>query len=228
MARKILKMGTLALLLALGAKPSAAFGLTMEELLRKYMGALPEVWKDGGVASNYYFDPLRFDELKAELDTGGEYVQVSDFANTRDWEKGKTFAYWQVFPDGKTFALCLFKKDNSVVGYRYNKANTKKKSSAPLAPKFAEVLRKYIAPKPETWDGEKVDVYYLDPLLSKKFKAELEAGGEYKQTGSWTEKRDWMKGLSYAQWAVHSNGAFLLELANKDNTQIYYEYKRQL
>jgi hypothetical protein len=107
-------------------------------------------------------------------------------------------------------------------------------ASAPKVPPVAlgltveEALRKYIGPNPQNWGEDKVTyVYYLDPLQFDAFKAELDAGGEYYETGSRTEKnRDWEQGQTLARGAVRADGRFELQLGTEDNSVVGYTYEK--
>lgn len=101
--------------------------------------------------------------------------------------------------------------------------------AARLAAELDESLRKYSGPSVQTWNDEDAFtyVYYLDPLRFEKFKAELDAGGEYLQADSWTQKnRDWERGRAFARGAVRPDGRFQLELCTEDNSVIGYMYKK--
>jgi hypothetical protein len=84
-----------------------------------------------------------------------------------------------------------------------------------------------MGPQEQNWGNEKVKVYFLDPLRFEALKAELDAGGEYSEVESRTEKnRDWEQGKTFARWAVRSNGRFQLELYKEDNSLVSYTYKK--
>jgi hypothetical protein len=199
-----------------------ALGLTLDELLHKY-AVVPLQNTDDKVSYRYYLDPLRFEEFKAELDAGGEYTQTYSGPENRDKERGMSLARWVVRPSG-TFQLELFTEDDSGFMYDYKKA--------PHASglKLDELLRKYAGPYPQRWDGESKGVtyvYYLDPLHFEAFKAELDAGGAYTQTESWTNKnRDWDRGKTFARWAVRPDGSFQLDLNKEDNSETGYRYTK--
>jgi hypothetical protein len=209
---------------AAGAEAPVALGLTLEESLGRYAGPQVQNWDDQEV-NVYFFDPLRLDELKAELDAGGEYAQDGSNEYNRDWEQGKTFARLAVRPDGRV-QLDLCKDDNSVVEYRYKKVNPKKGSLAALEPQSKESIGKYMVPQEQTWGEEKVTVYFLDPLYFEEFKVELDAGDTYYQADSWTENRDWEQGKTFARWAVRADGIFELDLCKADNSRTGYLYKK--
>jgi hypothetical protein len=72
-----------------------------------------------------------------------------------------------------------------------------------------KILRKYMAPQEQTWDNNGVKdaqytyVYFLDPLQFEEFRSELDAGGEYRQSDSWTDdNQDRIGGRTFARWAV--------------------------
>jgi hypothetical protein len=173
--------------------------------------------KDGNKRVDYCLDPLRFEAFKTELDALGEYSQYDSGIDQHTW--GKTFAMWRVFSSGNA-SLQLYKADNSEPWYDYIEVSG---SSGRMTD---ELLRKYMGPEPQTWGKEEVYIYYLDPLRFDEFKAELDAGGEYLESDSWTENRDWDEGLSFVQWAVRPNGEFVLRLCNADNSVIGYNYKK--
>jgi hypothetical protein len=61
----------------------------LDESLRKYTVPQEQTWGDEKVTV-YFLDPLRFEEFKAELDAGGEYLQADSWTNDkRDWDRGK-------------------------------------------------------------------------------------------------------------------------------------------
>lgn len=99
-----------------------------------------------------------------------------------------------------------------------------------LGPKLDETLRKYMVPQAQTWDGENgpiTYVYRLDPASFDVFKAELDAGGEYSQSGSWNERnRDWGRGEAFARWSVRPDGTFNLDLCRADNSVAGYNYRK--
>jgi hypothetical protein len=193
------------------------------------MGPCPQTWEQEGELDEqdtlvYFLDPLRFEDFRAELDAGGEYSQVDRGTEPeRDWEEGKTFAQWAERPDG-TFALNLYKSDNSVMWYNYTKA--------PQASvlRLKELLRKYMGPYPQTWEHEGEQdtlVYFLDPLYFEEFKAELDAGANYSQVESSTvDNRDWEQGKTFARWAERPAGTFQLDLYKSDNSVIEYQYTK--
>jgi hypothetical protein len=105
--------------------PKAA-GLTVDKLLREYLGPNPQLWgtNEGETPDPldlYNLDPSRFDEFKAEVEALGEYTQFEDYANeNQGWVGGKASAQWLEHSNG-VFEMRLCNKDNSVRGYRYNK-----------------------------------------------------------------------------------------------------------
>jgi hypothetical protein len=201
-------------------EPPVALGLTLEESLQRYMGPQEQNWGNKKV-NVYFLDSLRFEEFKAELDAGGEYKEDGSWTEkNRDWSQGETFARWAVWPDGIS-ELDLCKEDNSRAGYRYKKVP----QASEL--KLEESLRKYVVPQEQTWDkGEKVTVYFLDPLHFEEFKVEIDAMDEYYQADSWTYTRDWEKGMTFARWAARADGTFELTLCKKNNSTPSYRYKK--
>jgi hypothetical protein len=194
----------------------------LDELLHKYAGPRCSQNTDGKITYYYYLDPLRFEAFKTELDAGSEYQQTGIYPEDRDKERGMTLARWVVRSSG-SIQLELFTEDDSGFSYDY------KKVPQASGLKLDEFLHKYAGPYPQRWDGEGKGltyVYFLDSLHFEEFKTELDAGGEYQQTGSWTKKRDSDKGVSFAQWAVRPKGEFVLRLSNADNSVIEYHYKK--
>jgi hypothetical protein len=211
---------------------------TWKESLRKYMGPQPNRWTHNDGSSEvdddadtlvYFLDPAHFEDFRAELEAGGEYIPDDDPSwneTGRDWEQGKNFVRWAERPDG-AFELNLCKSDNSVTGYRYTKVPTTQR------PKLDASLRKYMGSCPQTWehDGVKDDedtlVYFLDPAHFEDFRTELEAAGKYSQvdnSGSYT--RDWEEGKAFARWAVRPGERFELGNYKSDNSSIQYQYTK--
>ncbi|GHU27378.1 hypothetical protein FACS1894164_19470 [Spirochaetia bacterium] len=196
----------------------------LDELLREYMSPNPQTWGEGEEAKDvdvYYLDPIRFVAFKAELDAGGEYTEAYDWNE----EPGdRTYAILGVRSDG-SFSLKLYKKDNQGSMYGYQK------NPGASGLKLDKLLRKYMAPDPQTWDEgdetEEVNVYYLDHLRFDEFKAELDAGGKYVQYNNGTWTRDWDLGKTFAQLAVRPNGKVELTLAKADNSTLAYKYNPQ-
>jgi hypothetical protein len=89
-----------------------------------------------------------------------------------------------------------------------------------------ESLRTYMGSSPQTWDGENVSVYYLDPLHFEAFKAELDVGDEYAQIDTWNEKRTWEQGKTFARCAIRADGTLQLDLCKADNSVVGYRYKK--
>jgi hypothetical protein len=89
-----------------------------------------------------------------------------------------------------------------------------------------ESLVRYAGAQEQMWDTERVPVYYLDPLRFDAFKAELDAGGEFRQFDQWTGTRDWEQGKTFARWAARPNGVFDLSLCTADNTEAGYRYRK--
>jgi hypothetical protein len=206
-----------------GGKPPV-LAPKLDELLRKYMGPQMAIDKGGGYKYYYILDPFRFEAFKSELDAGGEYKQYNVYSEEhRNFDQGLTYADFTVFPDGR-FRLLLCKADNFYIEYNYNKVSG---ASGRITD---ELLRKYMGPEPQFWDGAgkgPTYIYYIDPLRFEAFKAELDGGGEYQQTDTWTEKnRDYNKGAAYVQWAVRPNGEFELRLYKADNSMLGYRYKK--
>jgi hypothetical protein len=108
------------------------------------------------------------------------------------------------------------------------KVKPPKEAPVTLGLTLDESLRAYMGPSPQTWgDLGNVSVYYLDPPHFEAFKAELDAGGEYTQTNSWTDKnRDWERGKTFAQWDARPNGEFELRLMKEDNSIVGYRYTK--
>jgi hypothetical protein len=92
-------------------------------------------------------------------------------------------------------------------------------------PALNQLLRTYMAPRQENWGGDSVTyVYYVDPNRFAAFKAELDEGGEYHQTNTFQEERDWDTGKTFARWAERADGTFELDLCKADNFRIQYTY----
>ncbi|GHU97102.1 hypothetical protein FACS189483_02120 [Spirochaetia bacterium] len=213
-------------------KNPQASGLTLDELLRTYMVPDLQTWGDGQEVTVYYLDPLRFEAFKAELDAGDEYIQSGNRDENRDWEMGKTFARFAVFSDGR-LELDLCREDNSRSGYSYGKVFITALGFNPIALRLnlEESLRTYMGPNPQTWgngaDAEEVAVYSLDPRRFKAFKTELDALGEYQQTGSWNnDNRNWNMGKAFVQFAVLPGGNFQLKLFQADNSEFAFSYTK--
>jgi hypothetical protein len=235
MAKKRIMLGMLALALTFGfviagcattggayqTTAGQATGLSVEEALRKYMAPEQTTWGEGKVLV-YYLDPLHFEDFRAELDAGGEFIESEHWTETRDWDKDKTSVRFAEQPDGK-LRLEFQDGDNTNITYRYTKVS----KTSPRV-KLDESLRKYTWPRPQTWDdGENVMVSFLDPLHFEDFRAELNAGGKYYQSGAWTDdNRDWEKGKTFARWVERADGSFELALYKKDNTGVGYRYKK--
>jgi hypothetical protein len=228
MAKKKLFLGMLVMALALGmvltgcpTEAEETDAPTLDELLRTYMGPNEENWGDEGIASVYYLDPDRFAEFKTELEEGEEYVLYDDSSeDERDHDKGMAVARWVKKPDDK-FQLEHWKKDNSKIEYMYVKVPS-------ASGQLDELLRTYMGPREENWDDDEiVSVYYLDPDRFEKFKAELDAGGEYYQADDWTnDDREWNQGRTFARWVVRPDGSFQLDLEKSDNSETGYWYKK--
>ncbi|GHV03270.1 hypothetical protein FACS189485_06000 [Spirochaetia bacterium] len=195
-------------------------GPQLAESLRKYMGgAQPEKWDDEEVTV-YYLDPSRFKAFRAELDALGEYQQTDGWYNdNRDWETGKTFARWAVRSDGRS-ELALYQADNSEFGSHYTK------NPQVSGEKLTELLRKYAAPKPTTWDdGTPGADYHLDSSRFEALRAEIRAGGEYFLFDSWIlDARGWDLGKSWSKMKA-TNGKVFLEIGREDNSFVQYKYK---
>jgi hypothetical protein len=118
--------------------------------------------------------------------------------------------------------LTLAKADNSTSNYNYTK------NPQASGAKLDELLRKYMAPRSETWGNddrrEDVDVYYLDHGRFDAFKAELDAGGKYVEYDTWTWNRDWDTGKTFVRLGVKLNGK-KLELARCNANNFTSEYK---
>lgn len=210
-------------------KSTASGKLNLEESIRRYMGPRPENRDIDGKKDTvylYYLDPFRFEDFKAELDAGGEYVESGSWTNdNRDWEREKIFLRGVELPDG-SFNLELCKLDNSVVGYNYKKVPEASRL------KLDESLRNYMAPQVGTFDGYKVTlIYYLDLLRVEDFRAELEAEG-YVETRRQTNDNHGdssYRGMNLARWVVLDNGSygsFSLDLYKADNSRVGYSYKK--
>jgi len=98
-----------------------------------------------------------------------------------------------------------------------------------LKPKLVESLGKYMAPEIQTWGNEgDVSVYLIDANRFNEFKAELDAGGEYRQADSWTDNnRDWNRGLLFARLGVLPDGRLNLDLGRADNSLVGYRYTKR-
>ncbi|GHU76852.1 hypothetical protein FACS189461_4900 [Spirochaetia bacterium] len=110
-------------------------------------------------------------------------------------------------------------------------SGTQKPEVRALGLSLDESLQRYIGPQQQTWgpdnDRFDVDVYFLDPLRFEEFRAELEAGGEYQQTDSWSnDNRDFDRGKDFARLAVRRDGGFELELYREDNSRSGYRYEK--
>jgi hypothetical protein len=229
-------MGILAVMMAIGVvlagcpnDTTTTDEFNLDELLRKYMGPNPQTWTwgDDGHQEDvdvYFLDHGRFDEFKAELDAGGEYVQDDDSEReyTRDWDEGKSFVRLGKRPNNRV-QLAFFKADNATFEYDYTK------NSQASGVKLDELLRKYMVPRSETWGDddhrEEVDVYFLDHSRFDAFKAELDAGGKYIEydTSTWT--RDWNTGKTFVMLVVKLNGKKLeLRYCNTNNSTSEYRY----
>ncbi|MDR0550990.1 MAG: hypothetical protein LBG72_03105, partial [Spirochaetaceae bacterium] len=88
----------------------------------------------------------------------------------------------------------------------------------------------------DTLGGNKIGYVVLTPRGAKPpfradpveaFKAELDGGGEYQQVGTWTETRDWDKGVAFARFAIRPNGELHLDLCKADNSVLGYRYKKK-
>ena len=100
-------------------------------------------------------------------------------------------------------------------------------SSAAAESKLAEILGRYIVPDIQNWGNEgNVSVYFIDANRFNAFKAELDNGGEYRQTDSWTENRDWDRGRLFARLAVLPDGRLRLELCRANNSNNAYIYRK--
>jgi hypothetical protein len=133
---------------------------------------------------------------------------------------GKLFARWVVKPEGR-FELALCNSDNSTFVYNYKK-------TAHGGDALVELLRKYAGPEVQTWDnGEKVPVYFLDPLHFEAFKAKIDAMDEFYHVGSFSEEdQSWIGGKSFATWSVRPDGMFELDLYKSDNSHDDIWYKK--
>jgi hypothetical protein len=179
------------------------------------MGPRETTRNNSGPWYEWYLDPLRFEEFKAELDADGEYSQTGSFPNN---DRGTPEALWVVIPDGG-FQLELRKEDGSGVVYEY------KKVLGTSGHKVDELLRRYMGSSEQTWDEGLVHIYYLDPLRFEEFKTEIETGGEYYEDNRWTNaNRDWDRGMTSAWWVDVTGGGFILELLKKDNSTVGYGY----
>jgi hypothetical protein len=101
-----------------------------------------------------------------------------------------------------------------------------------------DLLRKYMAPNPETWDEDdeevNVNVYFIDPSHFEDFKSELDAGGEYTCYEDDTYPRTWEQDMAFARWIEYPDdytwhgqvGARRLNLCKEDNTVVEYRYKK--
>jgi len=98
----------------------AAMGVKLQESLHRYNAPSQEDWGgEYGIVSVYNLDTDRFNEFKAELDSGNEYIQVQSYTeNNHYWERGKTFAQF-IVRQNSGLELRLIKPDNSFVLYRY-------------------------------------------------------------------------------------------------------------
>ncbi|GHU01557.1 hypothetical protein FACS1894147_01630 [Spirochaetia bacterium] len=212
-------------------KPEVS-GENLPELLRKYIAPRPEMRGDGADAEEiaaYFLDPLRFEAFKAELDAEDEYMQFWSRNDIRDWDLGKASVKLAVRPNG-SFELELCREDNSRSNYRYGKVFQAASGSSPvtLGPQLAESLRKYMGgSQPEKWDDEEVTLYYLDPSRFKAFQTELDALGEYQQTGGgYDDNRDWDQGKTFARLVVRSDGRLELDLCQADNSKFNSQYTK--
>ncbi|MDR1444918.1 MAG: hypothetical protein LBI94_08575 [Treponema sp.] len=202
---------------------------TLKGLLVKYMAPKVQPGDNGEVAYYYYLDPSRFDEFKAELEAGGEYIPSDDWTNDDQNNIRRNNARWENHTGTKyvTYELHLYTTPKSERGYRY----VKDPKAAGLT--VDKLLREYLGPNSDIWgtnEGEtpeEVDVYNLDPARFDEFKAEVEALGEYTQSDDYEdETRTWEQGKTFAEWIEHSNGVFELRLCNKDNSVRGYRYKK--
>ncbi|GHV93608.1 hypothetical protein AGMMS50268_41110 [Spirochaetia bacterium] len=97
-----------------------------------------------------------------------------------------------------------------------------------ITPKLDELLRKYAGPRlgVNINNNEVTYYYYLNHLLFEEFKYELDAGGEYTQSGSGPEDRDKEQGMTLARWVARPSGGFQLELFTEDDSGFSYGYKK--
>jgi hypothetical protein len=205
--------------------------LSLDDLLRKYMGANPETFDEDGEDVNvnlYFIDPSHFEDFKSELDAGGEYTCYEDDTYPRTWEQDMAFARWIEYPDdfdwhGQVGArrLDLCKEDNTVVEYRYKKA-----SESSGRQKLDASLRKYMGSCPQIRDEGKVNKYFLDFSRFDAFKSELDAGGKYSQVDSWNDTRDWARGKEFVMLTVRADGNFDLEYCKADDSRSGFKYKK--
>ncbi|GHV76951.1 hypothetical protein AGMMS49942_17720 [Spirochaetia bacterium] len=198
----------------------------LDELLHKYMVVVPswENMKDGMPDRHYTFDPIHFEDFRSELEEGREFVQIYHWLDGKPGEQGEFYAdWWERYSDDR-FQLILVNGVNPSIRYGYEKVPQASRQ------RLDQILLKYTTPQEQTWDGEgkaPTYVYSLDPARFEAFKAELDAGGEYAQTDTWTEKRDWERDKTFAQWAVRPNGEFDLRLCKADNSVLGYRYEKK-
>jgi hypothetical protein len=197
----------------------------LDELLHKYMAPQVSIYEWGGVEGlqySYYLEPLHFEDFKANLDAGEEFLYSGTWTDdNRITARGMAFARWREKPVDQ-FQLDFCDEDKPLIRYHYKIVTPAQRE------KLDNSLRKYMGPEPQRWgDDEKPTlVYFLDPLRFEAFKTELDAEGNYKQVDSWTGMRDWDKGTAFARFAVRPDGSFELELGKEDNSRIGYRYQK--
>lgn len=206
-----------------GGTGAPELSAAMDTLLRKYTWS----WQQPDPKGNYevyYLDPARFKELKAKLDGTGEYSPTGSSTGVSEGgDRGVNCARWIVRSGevgvGSWAALLLHTKDNSTVVYDYKKDV--------VGTKVEELLRTYMAPRPEILEDELYYNYPLDPARFTEFKAELDAGDEYFVIGNWDNpNREWDLGVNFALWRVLPNGEFELQLNKEDNSSVGYFYEK--
>jgi hypothetical protein len=199
----------------------------LDELLREYMVPNPQTWGDDEHREEvnvYFLDYSRFDEFKAKLEAGSEYVQDEDGKHefTRDWDMGKSFARLGIKLNDWV-QLTLAKADNATFEYGYTK------NPQASGVKLDELLREYMGPNPQTWGDdehrEEVNVYFLDYSRFDAFKAELGAAGKYVEYEDNEYTRDWDTGKNFARLGIKLNGKKLdLRCCNANNSTSEYKY----
>jgi hypothetical protein len=115
-----------------GQSISAAQRQKLDELLRKYMGAMPGTWENDieehGDQYSYSLDFDHFEDFRSELNAkwiGYSVFYFWDSTDTDDdtsWIGNKNFAWWAERDNGE-FELVRCKDDNTGIEYYYAKGH---------------------------------------------------------------------------------------------------------